>query len=595
MQGVGPGAVLGNRYALQRRLSQGPELERWFAVDETLKRDVTLTVVNSQHPNCAGVLDAARRAAGVEDARLVRILDVGAENDISFVVEEARSGSESLATLLLQGPLLSVEARRVAGETAKSLEAAGQRGLHHLRLTPHDVLIADDGAVRVSGVAVAAAIDPSDEGEPETATALLRDTLLLVAILYAALTARWPLAEAVTGVEPAPRFGRGAVAPSEIVAGIPDDLDALCRATLNEANGPQTPKEFAGRIAPWPRERVHRAGVDPTLVLRQPAPDDARDSAAVARPVVDSATLPVAAPVIADASAPAAEAPAHASPFLAPPVGPAVPAQSAGQQSSQQSPVQPHDAGNTPFRNTHHGTDQMTLPTELIHKDKIGPPMPLLPATTALPPSRGQSYIVMLVVAAFVAAALFVGYRGLLGLGAPSFAKATARSTVTVSAPAVKVPASPAPQGSATPGGSIAILSATGFDPQGDGGESNSEAPRVYDGNPGTTWSTELYATARFGNLKKGVGLLVDLGRPTTVNQVTINLANGPVDLTVYAASGPSLAVATVIGSASAATGQVQVKAATTMPASQYVIVWFDSLAPLDGRFGAAISEIALT
>jgi hypothetical protein len=30
------------------------------------------------------------------------------------------------------------------------------------------------------------------------------------------------------------------------------------------------------------------------------------------------------------------------------------------------------------------------------------------------------------------------------------------------------------------------------------------------------------------------------------------------------------------------------------MPQSQYVIVWFTSLAPLDGQFGASVSEIAL-
>ena len=593
MQGVGPGAVLGNRYALRQRMSQGPEVERWFALDVTLKRDVTLTVVSSRHPNCAGVLDAARRAAGVEDARLVRILDVFAEKDISFIVEEAPSGSESLATILLQGPLLAVEARRVAGETAKSLEVAGQRGLHHLRLTPHDVLIAPDGAIRVSGIAVAAAIGGSDEEGPETATALRQDTVRLVSILYAALTGRWPLDEAVPGVEPARRVRRDVVAPSEIVAGIPVDLDALCCATLNEGNGPQTPKEFAGLIAPWPRERVHRAGVDPTLILRRPSPDGAPNTAA-AMPVVVSATAATAMSFNVDAPEPAAEVPDHDSPSLATTGRPRVQAGSP-QQSGWPAPAQPHEAGKTPFRDSHHGSDPMNRPSGLTPKDSIGPPLPLLPESTALPPSRGQSAIVMLVVAVFVAGALYVGYRGLQGLGAPSISQPRARATVTVSAPAVTRPASPAPQGAATAGGPIAILSATGFDPQGDQGESNSQAPRVYDGNPTTTWSTELYATAQFGNLKKGVGLLLDLGQPTTVHQVTINLANGPADLTVYSASSPSLAGATVIGSASAATGQVQIKAATTMPASQYIIVWFTSLASLQGQFGNSISEIALT
>jgi len=491
VQGVGPGTVLGGRYALRRRLSHGPDLERWSAVDATLKREVALTVVGATHPNCAGVLDAARRAAGVEDARLVRILDIGTENDSSFIVEDARSGSESLATILLQGPLPAEEARRVAGETAKSLEAAGQRGLHHLRLTPHNVLVDPDGAIRVSGVAVAAAMDWPDEQEPNAGTALRRDALSLVAILYAALTSRWPLDEEVSGVEAAPRLIDGVVAPSEIVAGVPGDLDALCGMTLTEGNGPLTPRDFANRIAPWPRKRVHRAGVDPSVVLRLPKSDDASDVVPVAVPVIAKGTEPTIAISTKDLPS---QGPSHG------PQEPARQTESAQQAGPTEPSPQPDGvgsavipavgakaaaagaattkafgtavasagtaagvvsgklssfaraAGDKRARTTSgRGNDQMKMPVGLTSKDDIGPPLPLLPASTALPPSRGQSKVVMLVMAVFVVAALFVGFRGLLGPGSDATqGKPTPRRTVTVSGPAVTVPASPAPQAAAT-------------------------------------------------------------------------------------------------------------------------------------------------
>jgi hypothetical protein len=238
--------------------------------------------------------------------------------------------------------------------------------------------------------------------------------------------------------------------------------------------------------------------------------------------------------------------------------------------------------------------ERTRLPVGLTSKDDIGPPLPLLPASTALPPSSGQSKIVLFVVAAFVALALVLGYRGLFGPSGPNLSAATARRTVVVTAPAVTVPASPAPQAGATAAGPIAILSATGFDPQGDQTENNSQAAKVYDGDPKTTWTSELYATAQFGNLKKGVGLLLDLGQPTSVHQVTIDLAVAPVDVTVYAATSPSIQGAAVIGTASAASGQIQLKAATRIPESQFVIVWFTALAPDGGQFGASISEITL-
>ncbi len=42
------------------------------------------------------------------------------------------------------------------------------------------------------------------------------------------------------------------------------------------------------------------------------------------------------------------------------------------------------------------------------------------------------------------------------------------------------------------------------------------------DGQPGTAWRTETYTTRRFGNLKSGVGLVVDLGVDLDVSGITI-------------------------------------------------------------------------
>ena len=631
MKGVDPGTVLGGRYSLRHCLSVGRNLEQWSAHDTTLRREVALTLIGAEHPNKAGALDAARRAAGVEDARLVRILDVGTHNDNSFIVQDALNGSESLATVLLQGPLPAEEARRVAGETAKGLETAGVRGLHHLRMTPHHVLIAPDGAIRVSGVAIAAAIEGPDEQGLDSELALRRDAVALVAIVYAALTTRWPLDEEVFGLEPAPRLIDRVAVPSELVAGVPGDLDALCQMTLNESTGPLTPGVVANRIAPWPREQVPRSAADPTLVLRLPGAGDLPDGAPVtavgAKPAVGVSPHGKAPQEASSGQTQSAAPQRFVRPIDSP--GRKESAVQAGGLGAAASPATvggkatPAGASTTKARGTalanaggaasvltgnfdafangagHKGaptaTSLETEPPKLAvglsgGLEDLGPPLPLLPASTALPPSRAQSKIVVLVVAAFVVMALLLGYRGLLGLNGPSLSTPLG----TVHAPAVTAPASPTPQAGPTTTGPIAISSATGFDPQGDQQESNSQAARVYDGDPATTWTSELYNSPHFGNLKQGVGLLLDLGQPTSVHRVTIDLANGPLDVTVYAASGPSLQGAAVIGQSSAASGQIQLTATTTMAPSQYVIVWFTSLAPYGGQFGASVQEIAL-
>src|ERR1019366_7637905 len=95
--------------------------------------------------------------------------------------------------------------------------------------------------------------------------------------------------------------------------------------------------------------------------------------------------------------------------------------------------------------------------------DDEEPPLPMLPASTAQPPSRGQSKIVVLVVATVVAVSLFVGYCGLRGLNSgASLSNSTPRGTVTVSAPPVTVPPNAGPNGSA--GLPIPIPSAARFD-----------------------------------------------------------------------------------------------------------------------------------
>jgi eukaryotic-like serine/threonine-protein kinase len=636
VQGVGPGTILSGRYALRWRLTQGRDLERWSAHDTTLEREVAMTVIDSDHPNRDGILDAARRAAGVEDARLIRILDVGSQDGNSFIVEEAMSGAESLAEILLQGALPAEEARRIAGETASALESAGQRGLHHLRLTPHCVLRALDGMIKVSGVAVAAAIDEIEE--PDPAAASRRDAVSVVAVAYAALTTRWPLDEQVSGLEPAPRLVGGVAAPSEIAAGVPGDLDALCRMTLNEDTGPMTPGDFASQIAPWSHGPVHHAAVDPTVVMALP---DSGPVAGAAEITEVTATAPVGAGVTEPTvvfssrdlptnvrSTRSSDA-VHRADGSAPVAAPGAEERTAGAGASATQAVETalatvgaaavvvggkvgsfaraaadkaaaRAAGKAAGSTADVGGEGMTLREAFWdHSDDAEPPMPMLPASTAQAPSRDQSKVVVMIVATFVALSLLVAYCGARGLGdGISLPNTTPRRTVAVQAPPATAPpprtTQPGPTGPPA-GRPIAILSANGFDPQGDEKEKNSQAARVYDDNPATAWTSEGYNSVDFGGLKNGVGVLLDLGQPTSVQRVTIDLGLGPVDVTAYAASRDSLEGATVIGTATAANGQVQLKAAGTMPQAQYVIVWFTKLAPDGGQFRASLSEVALS
>ena len=82
-----------------------------------------------------------------------------------------------------------------------------------------------DGTVKISGVGVASALEGTDDVTADEAS--LIDTADLVSLLYTGLTGRWP-GEDLPGVRTARRLADDSLpAPSELVAGVPGDLDAL--------------------------------------------------------------------------------------------------------------------------------------------------------------------------------------------------------------------------------------------------------------------------------------------------------------------------------------------------------------------------------
>lgn len=130
------------------------------------------------------------------------------------------------------------------------------------------------------------------------------------------------------------------------------------------------------------------------------------------------------------------------------------------------------------------------------------------------------------------------------------------------------------------------------LDPQGDGSENDDQAGNAADGDPSTSWTSENYTTAALGNLKDGVGVVIDLETAAAVEEVDLEVAGVGGEVEIRTSPDGAFEGSTVIaqGPAGGAT-TLTVDPPTT---TSHVIVWFTRLPSAAGGFTADLSEVTL-
>lgn len=140
-------------------------------------------------------------------------------------------------------------------------------------------------------------------------------------------------------------------------------------------------------------------------------------------------------------------------------------------------------------------------------------------------------------------------------------------------------------------------VAASVFSPDGSP-DSPESAGAAIDGNPATAWSTDTYYDADpFPKFKPGVGLLVQLARPTAVSAVSVDLSSTGtvVQLRAAASNAPtSLSDTTELTPPTPMQpGHNRIPVDSSAPVSN-VLVWISTLGSSDGQSRSAISEIEL-
>jgi len=134
------------------------------------------------------------------------------------------------------------------------------------------------------------------------------------------------------------------------------------------------------------------------------------------------------------------------------------------------------------------------------------------------------------------------------------------------------------------------------YDPYGRPREERSDqVVNAYDGEPSTAWPTDLYRSARFGGLKPGVGMLVDLRRSVALARADLDVTTPgtTVELRAGDALGEDERLLQVVATSDTRSGRARldVPEGTT---GRYWLLWITGLPADGGQFRAGVDELRL-
>jgi serine/threonine-protein kinase len=321
------GLVLDGRYLVGARLARGGMATVYEAHDNRLDRTIALKVM---HPSLADdeefvtrFIREAHAAARLSHPNVVAVYDQGADQGHVFLAMELVRGRTLRDLIRERGNVSPRQALEIFEPVLAALGAAHQAGIVHRDVKPENVLLSDDGRVKVADFGLARAV--TGASSHTTASGVLMGTVAYLSpeqverghadprsdvyaagiLLYEMLTGLKPY-DGETAIQVAYRHVHDDVpAPSDLVPSLPRELDALvARATSRDPAGrPDDARQLLTEVATARRQlsdgeldaigaplAAIPTGTDRTLVV------DLRDRAAAATPARRGDTGPLGAP-----------------------------------------------------------------------------------------------------------------------------------------------------------------------------------------------------------------------------------------------------------------------------------------------------------
>lgn len=153
--------LLAGRYKIVKSLGEGGMADVYLAIDTIINREVAIKILRGELGNDPVTLlrfqREANAASKLNHPNVVQVYDVGTSEDRHFIVMEYIRGKTLKQLIQLRGALHKEEAISIMKQLLSAVAEAHRHNIIHRDIKPQNVLVKDDGTVKITDFGIALA------------------------------------------------------------------------------------------------------------------------------------------------------------------------------------------------------------------------------------------------------------------------------------------------------------------------------------------------------------------------------------------------------------------------------------------------------